>query len=69
MGAMINTHTNLVGKPERKRPLRRLRLRWDDSIRMVLREIRREFVDWIHPNQDRDQWRVLVKKVMNIRVP
>jgi len=38
----------LVGKPERKRPLRRPRRRWEDNIRMDLREIVWEFVDWIH---------------------
>jgi hypothetical protein len=38
----------LVGKPEGKRPLARLRSRWEDNIKMYLREIGRGRVDWIH---------------------
>jgi hypothetical protein len=47
-------------KPEGKRPLRRPRLRWEDNIRLNLREIRWEVRDWMHPVQDRDQWCDLV---------
>jgi hypothetical protein len=36
--------------------------RWEDNIRMHLREIRREVLDWIHLAQGRDQWRDLMKK-------
>jgi hypothetical protein len=54
MGEMRNTYQIFVGKPERKRPLRRPRCRWEDNIRMDLREIEWE-VDWIHLVQDRDQ--------------
>jgi hypothetical protein len=57
-----------VGKPEGKRPLGRLRRRWDDNIRMDLREIRWVGVDWIDMAQDKDQWRALVKTVLNLRV-
>jgi hypothetical protein len=59
----------LVGKPEGKRPLGRLRRRWKDGIRMDLREI--IFgggVDWIRLPQDRDRWRAVVSAVMNLRV-
>jgi len=45
----------LVGKPEGKRPRVRPRRRWEDNIRMDLREIGREGVDWINVAQDRDQ--------------
>jgi hypothetical protein len=38
-------------------------------IRMDLREIGWDDVDWIHLAQDRDQWRALVSMVMNLRVP
>jgi hypothetical protein len=38
-------------------------------IRMILREIAWEDVDWIHLAQDRDQWRAVVNTVMNVRVP
>jgi hypothetical protein len=47
----------LVGKPEGKRPLRRPRHRWEDGMKMGLREIAwGEGVDWIRLAQDRDQW-------------
>jgi hypothetical protein len=59
----------LVGKPEGKRPLRRPRYRWEDDIRMDLREIGWGGMDWIHLAQDRDQGRGLVNTVMNLRVP
>jgi hypothetical protein len=59
----------LVGKLEGKRPLGRPRRRWEDSMGMDLREIEWGGVDWIDLAQDRDQWRALVKTVMNLRVP
>ena len=43
----------LVGKPERKRPLGRPRRRWEDNIKMDLREVRCGGVDWIELAQDR----------------
>jgi hypothetical protein len=43
--------------------------RWVDNIKMDLREIGRDGIDWIDLAQDRDQWRVLVNTVMNLRVP
>jgi hypothetical protein len=59
----------LVGRPEGRRPLGRPRRRWKDNIKTVLREIGFGDVDWIHLAQDRDWWRALVKRVMNLRVP
>jgi hypothetical protein len=59
----------LVGKPEGKRPLGGPRLRWVDNIKIDLREIEWDGVDWIDLAQDRDQWRALVKTVMSLRVP
>jgi hypothetical protein len=44
----------LVGKPEGKRPLGRPRRRWEDNIRMDLRETGWDDMDRIHPAQDRD---------------
>jgi hypothetical protein len=61
-------NTNLVGKLEEKRPLRRPRRRWVDNIEMGLREIGWGSMDWIHLAKDRDQWRALAKTVMNLRV-
>jgi hypothetical protein len=58
-----------VGQPERKRPLGRPRRRWQDNIKMDLREIGWGGLYWINVAQDRDQWRALVNTVMNLRVP
>jgi hypothetical protein len=58
----------LVTKPESKRPLGRSRSRCEGDIRMNLREIGWEDVDWIHVAQDRDQWRAVVNIVMHLRV-
>jgi hypothetical protein len=43
--------------------------RWVDNIKMDLREIGRDGVDWIDVAQDRDQWRALVNTALNLRVP
>ena len=59
----------LVGKPEGKRPLERLRRRWEDNMEMDLQELGCGGVDWIELAQDRDRWRALVNPVMNLRVP
>jgi hypothetical protein len=69
MGAKKNAYTVLVGKPEGKRPLGRLRRRWVDNIKMDLRDIGWDGRDWIDLAQDRDQWRALINTVMNLRVP
>jgi hypothetical protein len=58
-----------VRKPEGKRTLGRPRRRWVDNIKMALREIGWDGMDWIDLSQDRNQWRALVNTVMNIRVP
>jgi hypothetical protein len=58
----------LMGKPEGKRPLGRPRRRWEDGIRMDLREMGSGSVDWIQLALDRDRWRALVNTAMNPRV-
>jgi hypothetical protein len=68
MGEEWNVYRVLIGKPERKRPLGRPRRRWEDRIRMDLREIGWVSVDWIQLAQDRDRWRALVNTVLNLRV-
>jgi hypothetical protein len=68
MGEERNVYRDLMGKPERKRPLGRPRRRWGDGIRMDLREIGWGSVDWIQLAQDRDWWRALVSMVMNLHV-
>ena len=59
----------LVGKPEGRRPLGRPRRRWEDNIRMDLREVGCVCVDWMELAQDRDRMRALVSAVTNLRVP
>jgi hypothetical protein len=58
----------VVGKPERKGPLGRPRLRWEDNIKMALQDVICGCMDWIGLTQDRDRWRALVNAVMNLRV-
>jgi hypothetical protein len=58
----------LVGKPEGKRPLERPRRRWEDRIRMDLREIGCGSIEWIQLAQDSGRWQAIVNSVMNIRV-
>jgi hypothetical protein len=69
MGERRNVYRLLVGKPERKRPLVRLRCRWIDNIKLDLLEIGLSVVDWIGLAQDRYRWRALVNSVMNLQVP
>ena len=68
MGEGRGVHRVLVGKPEGKRPLGRPRRRWEDTIKMDLREVGRGG-DLMELAQDRDRWRALVNTVMNLRVP
>jgi hypothetical protein len=58
----------LVGKPEGKRPLERLRHRREDGIRMGLRETGWEGVEWIHLAQDWDCWQPVMNVAMNLWV-
>jgi hypothetical protein len=69
IGKKRNAYRILLGMPEGKRPLGRPRRRWVDNIKMDLREIGWDGGDWIDLVQNRDQWRALVKMVMNLRVP
>jgi hypothetical protein len=68
MGEDRKVYKVLVGKPEGNRPLGRLRRRWEDGIRMHLREIGLGGVDWIRLAQDRDWWQAVVSAVMNLQV-
>jgi hypothetical protein len=69
MGKKWNACRILVGKSEGKRPLARPRRRWLDNIKMDLREIGWDGVQWFVMAQDRDQWRGLENTVLNLRVP
>ena len=62
-------HKVLVGKPEGNRPLGRPRRRWEDNIKMDLKEVGRDCGDWMEFSQDWDRWRALVSTVMNFGVP
>jgi hypothetical protein len=68
MGEERKVYKVLVGKPKGKRPPGRSRRRWEDGIRMDLREICLGGVDWIRLAQDVDRWRSVVSAVMNLRV-
>ena len=58
-----------MGKPEGKRPHGRPRRRWEDNIKMDLKEMGCGGMDWIKMAQDRDRWRAFVNAVMNLQVP
>jgi hypothetical protein len=68
MGEERKVYKVLVGKPEGKRPLGKPRRRWEDGIRMDLREIGLGGVDWFQLSQDRDRWWAVVSAVMNLWV-
>jgi hypothetical protein len=69
MGENRNACRRFVEKPEGKRPLGRPRRRWADNIKIDIREIGWDGMDWIDLVHDRDQWRALANTVMNLRVP
>jgi hypothetical protein len=68
IGEMRNAYKILVTKPEGTRPLRRPKSRREDNIRIDLREIWWESMEWIHLAQNRDQRHALVNTVMNLWV-
>ena len=59
----------LVGRPGGKRTLGRPRRRWEDNIKMDLKEVGRGGGDWMELGRNRDSWRALVSKVMDFGVP
>jgi hypothetical protein len=69
MGEGRGVYRVLVGRPEGKRPLGRPRHRWEDSIKMDLREIGIDGVNWIQLAQDRVQWQAFMNTVINLWVP
>jgi hypothetical protein len=68
-GEKRNAYRILVAKPEENRPLGRPRRLWVVNIRTDLREIVWDGMDWNDLAQDRNQWRTLVNRVMNLLVP
>jgi hypothetical protein len=69
MGEGRGVYRDSVGRPEGKRPLERPRRRWEDNIKMDLREIGIDGANCIQLTQDRVRWRAFVNTVMNLRVP
>ncbi|KAJ4428882.1 hypothetical protein ANN_25875 [Periplaneta americana] len=68
MGESRNAYRVLVGRAKGKRPLGRPRRRWEDNIKMDLREVGYNDRDWINLAQDRDRWRAYVRAAMNLRL-
>jgi hypothetical protein len=62
MGEKRNAYRTLVGNPGGKRPLVRPRHRWVDNIKIDLREVGWDGMDWIDLAQDMDQWTALVNE-------
>jgi hypothetical protein len=60
MGEKSGVHRVLVGKPEGKRPLGRLRRRWEDNIKMDVQDVGGGRGDWVELAEDMDRWRALV---------
>jgi hypothetical protein len=69
MGEGRGVYRVSVGRPEGKRPLGRPRRRWEDNIKMDLREIEIDEANWIQLVQDIVKWRACMNTVMNLRVP
>jgi hypothetical protein len=69
MGEGRGVYRVLFGTPKGKRPLGRPRRRWEDNIKMDLREIWIDGAKWIRLTQDRVQWRVFVNTVISLRFP
>ncbi|KAJ4438503.1 hypothetical protein ANN_14448 [Periplaneta americana] len=67
MGESRNAYGVLVGRPEGKRPSGRPRRRWEDNIKIDLREVGYDDREWINLAQDRHQWRAYVRAAMNLR--
>ena len=69
MGEKRGVCSVLVLKPEEMKPLVRPRRRWEDTIKMDVKEVGCRGMNWIWLAQDRNSWRGLVNAVMNLRVP
>jgi hypothetical protein len=69
MGEGRGGYRILVGRPERKKPVGRPRHKWEDNIKIDLRDMGIDGANWIELAQDRVQWRAFVNTVMNLRLP
>ena len=59
----------LTGIPRGKRSLGRPSVRWEDNIRIDLKEIGISMRNWVASAQDRDYWGALVNTALNLCVP
>jgi hypothetical protein len=69
MGEGRGVYRVLVGRPEGKRPLERPRRRWEDNIKVDVRETGINGTNWIRLAQDRVHWRAWGNTVLNLRLP
>jgi hypothetical protein len=69
MGEGRGVYRVLFGRPEVKGLLGRPRRRWEDNIKMDLREIGIDGANWIQLAQYRFQWRAFMNMVTKLRVP
>jgi hypothetical protein len=69
MGEMRNVYKVLIRTPEGKALIGRPKHRWEDNIKIGLRDLGCEGVCWIHLARDRNRWRALVNTVIKVRVP
>jgi hypothetical protein len=69
MGEGRGVYRVLVGRPEGKKPLERPRHRWEDNIKLYLREIGFDGANWIQLAQNRVQWWAFINTVINLWVP
>ena len=58
-----------MGRPKEKNTLGRPWRRWEENIKVDLKEVGWGGIEWIDLAQDRDSWRATGNKVMNLRVP
>jgi hypothetical protein len=68
MGEKRGAYRILVGRPEGRRPLGRLRRRWEDNTKWIFKKWDGG-MDWIELVQHRDRWRALVNAIMKLRLP
>jgi hypothetical protein len=68
MGDRGGVYRALVGRPDEQKPLGRPRHRWEDNIKMELKEVGCGVTGWIEVGQDRYSRLNLVDAVMDLRV-
>jgi hypothetical protein len=69
IGERGDAYRILVWRSEGKSPFRTPRRRSEYNIKIDLQEVKWEGTDWIDLTQDRDRWRALLNRVMNLRIP